>query len=320
MKDRIRESELQFAYDTLMARENLQFIGPAGSGKSYLLEALGQRLSGRRLLLKLSFAGLFEFEELVFRLRQGLEETCKQNAGLEYQVKRLHQEQAQHRTREKEDLLAYLESLTSLFFNIGLDLVISLVNPEFSEVPEMDGETLVKAFQKMARAANIQLLVLSENPYLPKKEQLRFKAPLAENIWAAVGPEQEKMLAYSKGNLGFLKAIEENIAQYGTFQPEPLFKSHEVQFRMLRHRFTDLQWRLLRALAADEQVSQPHAFDFLVRHKLGAASSVERALRNLLDTHYIYRTEEAYLLSDPLLHRWIQYVYFQKDLDSLRLS
>jgi hypothetical protein len=314
MKDRIRASELQIAYDRIMARENLQVTGPAGSGKTYLLAQLKQKLEGRRLILSLGFEGLFQFEELVFRLREGLEETCRQNAGLEYQVKRLNQEHPQHRIREKTDLLAYLENLTGLLFNVGLDLVISLINPEFSEVPEIDGRQLVDSFSNMARAANIQLLVLSEESFLPKKQHLALEIPALEEVWDAPTEQQASLLQYCKGNLAFLKALEANIKRHSEFKPDDFYKTYAVQFRMLRARFTDLQWRLLRALASEEMVSQPHAFDFLVRHKLGAASSVERALRNLLDSKYIYRNEEGYQLSDPILHRWIQYLYFQKGL------
>lgn len=314
MKENIRSKELELAYDKIMAREDLQLLGPAGAGKSHLLQALRKKLEGRRLILSLGFEGVFEFEEFVFRLREELEKTSQQNQGLAYQMKRLNQEYPLHRIRESADLYAYIESLTGMFFNIGLDLVICLQNPEYSEVPDLSGKVLIDRFQKMARAANLQLLVLSEHAFLAKPKQLILKRVEASQIWDDPNPEREAVVSYGKGNIGFVKSVEDNISQNGHFNPEIFFKSHNVQFRMLRNRFTNLQWRLLRALAATDAVEQPHAFDFLVRHKLGAASSVERALQNLLDSNYISRSEEGYQLTDLMLHRWIQYVYFQKSL------
>ncbi|WP_421751513.1 hypothetical protein [Croceimicrobium sp.] len=313
MKDLVREKELQLAYDRIMARENLQIAGAPGMGKSYLLRALGQKLQGRRILLELNFTGVFQFEELVFRLHEGIEKTSAQHAGLEYQIKRLHQEHPPHRIRQAQDLLEYLKALTTMLFQAGQDVIISLEDPEYCEVQEIKPEELVKEFKKMSTAANIQLIILSEFPHLKTSEQIHLQKPEAQDIWTEATDNQRKLLDYSAGNLSFLKALIENMKQHqGNFEPEAFFKSHQNQFLMLRHRFTDLQWRLLRALASEEIVAQPHAFDFLVRHKLGAASSVERALRNLLDSAYILRDEQGYRIKDPLLHRWLQYLYYRK--------
>ncbi len=314
MRDLVRRQELEQAYDNIMVRENVQIIGQAGSGKSYLQRALSERLSGRRIIFKLNFTGLFQFPELVFRLRQCFESAGNQNAGLDYQMRRLHQEHPMHRIQNLKSLYEYLQALMNVLFQAGQDVVICLEDPEYCEVTEVQIEDLVSEFHKMSKAANIQLLLVSEKPFLKVKEQIILEAPEPSALWENFSEKEEQLWHYAKGNLAFLKALQEHLKSDSQFNAEAFFKPHHDYFLMLKGRFTDLQWRLLRALAATEQVEQPHAFDFLVAHKLGAASSVERALRNLLDTGFISRGKEAYQLKNPLLHRWLQHLYFHKSL------
>lgn len=305
---------MESAYERIMARENIALLGPSGAGKSYLFRALAQRLSGRRIIFHLDFAGLFQFADLVHRVREGFERAGNQNAGLEYQIHRLHQEHPSHRIQDQKGLFDYLQTLMTALFQGGQDVLICIEDPEYCEVTDLDLQALIKAFQKMSTAANIQLLLVSEEAYLRPKAVLELNTPAPESIWAEVGETEERLMVYSKGNLSFLKRLMEHLEESRSFKADGFFKSHQAYFLMLKNRFTDLQWRLLRALASEEQVEQPHAFDFLVKHRLGAASSVERALRNLLDSGFIKRTESAYEIKDPLLHRWLQFLYFKKGL------
>ncbi len=314
MKELVRKRELELAYDRIMARENMQILGESGSGKSFLLNALTKRLSGRRIIFTINFTGLYLFPELVYRIRQNFENAAHQNAGLEYQLRRLNQEHPSHRIQNAEGLFDYLKALMNLLFQGGQDIVICLEDPEFCEVEDISMEELLKQFRKMSKANNIQLLLLSKFAYLKPKETLELSAPLAEDLWQEPTEVEIEALRFSRGNLSFLKAVQDHIKQVGSFKPEIFFKTHHDQFLMLKGRFTNLQWRLLRALASEEEVGQPHAFDFLVKHNLGAASSVERALRNLLDSGFIIRKGDTYSLIDPLLHRWLQYLYYQKSL------
>ncbi|MDZ7848457.1 MAG: hypothetical protein U5L96_17845 [Owenweeksia sp.] len=63
------------------------------------------------------------------------------------------------------------------------------------------------------------------------------------------------------------------------------------------------------AIAAEGRVAQPHSFDFLVNYRLGAASSVERALRNLSDTGIIHQAENGWRVSQIIFQRWIEWLY-----------
>lgn len=314
MKLLVRSQELESAYDKIMGRQSLQLAGPMGSGRSHLQQALSQRLSGRRIIIPLQFAGIFEFHHLVHHIRESFESAESQNAGLAYQLRRLHQEHPAHRIHKRQDLFDYLQALMNFLFQAGQDILICLEDPEFCEVADFELTELIKPFQKMRAAHNIQLLINSEEPIFKGEELFDLHPPQVEDIWAEASSENIACWHYSKGNLAFLKNLEEHIKQEGSFKAEEFFKPYQGPFTALKTRFTNLQWRLLRALASEESIEQPHAFDFLVAHKLGAASSVERALRNLLDTGFIERKEGAYTIKNPLLHRWLQYLYFQKSL------
>lgn len=316
MKEIVRKKELEDIYERILARENIQIIGQAGSGKSHLQAELSKRLKGRRIIFTLNFTGIYQFSELVFKIRSCFEGAGNQNAGLDYQMRRLHQEHPAHRIQNVKSLFDYLKDLMNVLFQAGQDVVLCLEDPEFCELDELPLDELLKQFQKMSTAVNIQLLVISEQAFLKSGEQIALLAPMPEAIWDSYGEEELNLLAYSKGNLSFLKALMLSVKEHQGFDANLFFKAHHDYFFMLKSRFTSLQWRLLRALALDEQVEQPHAFDFLVQHNLGAASSVERALRNLLDSGFILRTEEAYQIKNPLLHRWLQHLYFQKGLAS----
>ena len=87
-----------------------------------------------------------------------------------------------------------------------------------------------------------------------------------------------------------------------------LERYHAIYYNF-RKRFTDLQWKLLLAIACEERVLHPHAFEFLINYRLGAASSVERALRNLSDTGIIQNTPEGWKVSDIRFQRWLVQLY-----------
>lgn len=314
MNDLIRKKELESAYECIMARENITLLGPSGSGKSYLFRALSKKLSGRRTIFHLDFTGLFQFPDLVHRIREGFEKAGNQNAGLQYQMRRLHQEHPSHQIQGQKNLFEYLQTLMNAIFQGGQDVLICIEDPEYCEVVDLDLTALIGAFQKMSAAANIQFLLISETPFSKTKNPMVLQNPQANAIWPQVDDQHLAIMQYSKGNISFLKRLKEHFEESERFDADRFFKSHHAHFLMLKNRFTDLQWRLLRALASEEQVAQPHAFDFLVKHRLGAASSVERALRNLSDSGFIIRNEAAYEIKDPLLHRWLQFLYFKKGL------
>jgi hypothetical protein len=314
MKKLVRKQELQAAYDRIMARENLQFVGPQGSGKNYLKQALNTKLKGRRIIFEINFQGLFALEELVFRFRSSLEKSAEEHQGLEYQLRRLHQEFPIHQFKTTVDFYEYLRKLREVFIQAGQDFLFEIHNPELCELEELKIEEFISQFYEMTKARNVQFLLISAKNLISEQECISFNPVLAEDVWQEAPSNAPEIIAYCRGNLRMIQSVHQMAAADLNFKAEDFFKSHLSHFLMLKNRFTPLQWRLLRSIASHEEVVQPHAFQFLVNHKLGAASSVERALRNLLDSEYVERTEIAYRVKDPLLHRWLQYVYYAKTL------
>lgn len=69
---------------------------------------------------------------------------------------------------------------------------------------------------------------------------------------------------------------------------------------------TSFQWKLLVAIAREESVQNPMAKEFLTTHELGAASSVNSALKMLESKEFVIRTDVGFVVHDTLLMRWLQ--------------
>jgi AAA+ ATPase superfamily predicted ATPase len=77
-------------------------------------------------------------------------------------------------------------------------------------------------------------------------------------------------------------------------------------FAQYTNLLTQTQWKVLRAVARDEPAENPLSKNFLTRHQLGAASSVSTALNMLMKNEILIKEENAYLVQDVLLARWLQ--------------
>jgi uncharacterized protein len=84
-------------------------------------------------------------------------------------------------------------------------------------------------------------------------------------------------------------------------QEIPLFSSYQQLF-------TNLQWKLLIAIAKEEKVENPMSQHFLTAHELGAASSVSAALQTLAKKEFIVYQDRYYTLHDTLLLRWLRHL------------
>ena len=82
-------------------------------------------------------------------------------------------------------------------------------------------------------------------------------------------------------------------------QESPLFG----QFKMM---LTSRQWQILKAIAIEENVPNPFSQSFIKKYDLGAASSVNAAIKALLDKEILIYWDESYTLHDTLLMRWMQ--------------
>ena len=69
---------------------------------------------------------------------------------------------------------------------------------------------------------------------------------------------------------------------------------------------TTTQYTTLRAIAIDGEVKSPNSNEFLLRHSLGAASSVNQAINSLIDKEFVMRENGALLLQDKFFREWIR--------------
>ena len=69
---------------------------------------------------------------------------------------------------------------------------------------------------------------------------------------------------------------------------------------------TDTQWKVLKAAAREEPLSNPLSKDFIGKYALGASSSVSTALGMLKKQELIIEEDGAYYIHEVLLLRWLE--------------
>ncbi len=313
-----REKELQQLYDRIMGRENLLLYGPGRMGKTYLIQLLQEKLQGRRVCFYRSLRGILSSSQYINELVRDLKKEALKHASLEYRLRRFLDENPYDKLQEMDEMKSWFEGLTATLEQISLDFLFIFEDWHEWEFEESQ-PNLLKHFKKLNKARNIQLLITSHRPEdFSKLDCSYYEVPpvTTEKLLRSVSTinnekEAKTLVNFAHGNTGYLLRILDHIEKTGSADKALLSFCSELHsaFFKMKFRFTDLQWRLLRAIAKDERVLQPHSFDFLVKHKLGAASSVERALKNLSDSQMIEKTEEGWTVSNVLLLRWIQWLY-----------
>jgi len=88
-----------------------------------------------------------------------------------------------------------------------------------------------------------------------------------------------------------------------------ILKENEYVYFNYRHILSKMQWNLLKAIAKDGDVQSFNSKDFLTRHKLGAASSVNRALEALdakdMVSQFFDENGQYYRINDVFLEKWL---------------
>jgi AAA+ ATPase superfamily predicted ATPase len=92
-----------------------------------------------------------------------------------------------------------------------------------------------------------------------------------------------------------------------------ILEAEKSTFLQYRNLLTYFQWHLLKAIAKEEKVLQPQSKQFLQKYKLGAASTVKKALDALITKEMILlkteKDESLYRIYDIFLMRWLQTTY-----------
>lgn len=103
------------------------------------------------------------------------------------------------------------------------------------------------------------------------------------------------------------RKIDLSLVQRSAYELLELNESVYFQYRRM---LTSNQWKLLKAIAKEDKMTQPNAAKNLQKYKLGSSSSVQRALESLLEKEMIYaeNTSEgsSYSVYDCFLSRWLE--------------
>ncbi len=294
-----------------MARENLFVKAPAGMGKTHLIQKTMENLEGRRVSFYSSLRGLDSIEKFFKMFLFALRRTMENHDNVNFQLGKFLNEKTQTDFSQKDEAEKFMREFSIVLSQIMQDFLFV-----FEDFDQWEGREDLLPILLLLDSQNSQKLISSENEMEISEDWERFPLrPLArenvENVSEISIENLENLLNWTRGNTAFFLETaafypdKQDVAKTKT----AVLKKYHPHFSSFKKRFTDLQWRLLRALASAEITAQPHAFDFLVKHKLGAASSVERALKNLLDTEMIERSEYGYFIKNVALQRWLRWVY-----------
>lgn len=87
---------------------------------------------------------------------------------------------------------------------------------------------------------------------------------------------------------------------------EEILEEESPVFSNYFHLLPKMQWKVLKAIATEEKVSNPLSKDFLNKHQLGAASSVSTAIKSLEDKEMLAWEEGQYFVHDLIFSRWLE--------------
>jgi hypothetical protein len=83
----------------------------------------------------------------------------------------------------------------------------------------------------------------------------------------------------------------------------------EPQYINFRNLLPAHQFRLMKAIAAEDGIDQPTAGSFISKHDLTSASSVATSLKSLTEKEMVVRDRERWQVYDVFFSRWLQYHY-----------
>jgi uncharacterized protein len=85
-----------------------------------------------------------------------------------------------------------------------------------------------------------------------------------------------------------------------------VLQENESIYINYRNLLTGIQWNLLKAIAKENGLAEPHAYKFLRKHHLSGPSTIKRALDSLLQKEMIYQEEGKFWVYDIFLSRWLE--------------
>jgi len=89
---------------------------------------------------------------------------------------------------------------------------------------------------------------------------------------------------------------------------DSILKENEPVYINYRNLLTRYQWKVLSAIAQEENAKLITSKEFIIKHKLGTPSSVHTAVKSLLNKEMIYKKQDEYLIYDVFLELWLKKV------------
>jgi hypothetical protein len=88
-----------------------------------------------------------------------------------------------------------------------------------------------------------------------------------------------------------------------------IIESNKYTYSENMFRLPDKQGKLLIAIAKDGKALAPTSSDFVKKHNLASASSVQAALKGLIEKEFITRDENGYVVYDKFFEIWLKEKY-----------
>lgn len=310
-----RDIEFQRLFEAVVSRNNIQLIADSGMGKSHIVETLINRLSGHRFCFEINLRGIQSSRELLYKLLENVNEAAEESYNLKYQLKRILEERPVPLHIDEESFNSWTKDLLVGLQNVSLDFLFI-----FEDIDQWEcKDSLTTALNHFSGARNSQALVTSmeADEKLRSYQRVTIEAVREASLSTEMKEKYDletlkEVIERSGGNTSFFIEIMKSIGNGSPARAvKRVLEQYHPIFYNFRHRFTPLQWKLLLAVACEGCVSHPHAFEFLLNYRLGAASSVERALRNLSDSGIIRQTPDGWKVSDIRFQRWLVNLYPQ---------
>ena len=84
-----------------------------------------------------------------------------------------------------------------------------------------------------------------------------------------------------------------------------LITEYEYSYQNLLYAYTPTAVKLMKAIAKEKYVKEINSGNFISKHNLKAASSVNTALKKLLKNEAVYKSEQGYMIYDQFMSIWL---------------
>ncbi|MDE5877029.1 MAG: ATP-binding protein [Muribaculaceae bacterium] len=248
----------------------------------------------------------------------------------------------QHPEYTLDEIFTYLEQN---------DRPVMLIIDEFQQItkyPEKNTEAILRSYmQRLSNATFIfagsefsilqEMFVSSKRPFYNSSELMHLGA-ISEEVYIAFATGLFEQRGRQLEEAGIRRAYElfEGNTFYlqrtmnGAFADTPegkicdeevvmrsvrsMLAANEVIYREMLSKISISQKSLLIAVAKEKRVTSPTSGNFIKRHSLASASSVQSALRNLIKGGIITKDIDGYTLTDSLFRIFINHLYSAPEL------